>query len=74
MNDYNKYIIIDPKVRFGKPIIIGTRISVYDIVNWLANKMTHEDIISDFPELTVDKINACLHFVAQRENRVRVAS
>jgi uncharacterized protein (DUF433 family) len=74
MLDYKKYITIDPKKRFGKPIIVGTRISVYDVLNWLANGMTKENILEDFPELNADKINACLLFAANRENRIRVAS
>jgi len=60
----NKYIVIDKNKRFGKPIIKGTRISVYDVLVWLSNGMTREEIIKDFPELDIDKINACLSFVA----------
>lgn len=74
MVDYKKYISIDPNKRFGKPILIGTRISVYDVLNWLANGMTPEEIITDFPELDENGINACLSFAAHRENRIRVAS
>lgn len=74
MIDYREYIVIDPNKRFGKPIIIGTRISVYDVLNWLANGMTKQDIYDDFPELDENKINACLSFAAERENRIRVAS
>lgn len=71
--DYTKYIEINQAIRFGRPVLIGTRISVYDVMNWLGNGMTKEEIINDFPELTNDMINACLLFVAQRENRIRVA-
>ena len=74
MVDYKKYISIDSSKRFGKPVISGTRISVYDVLNWLANGMTKKEIIQDFPELDENKINACLSFAANRENRVRVAS
>ena len=74
MADYSKYIEIDSNKRFGKPCIIGTRISVYDVLNWLANGMSKEEIIYDFPELTKEKINACLAFAADREHKVRVAS
>lgn len=74
MTDYRKYIIIDPNKRFGKPIISGTRISVYDVLNWLANGLTKQEIIIDFPELDEEKINACLAFAANRENRLRTAS
>jgi len=72
MIDYKKYITIDPNKRFGKPILLGTRISVYDVLNWLANGMSKNEIISDFPELDEDSINACLSFAATRENRVRI--
>ena len=68
MVDYKKYITIDPNIRFGKPIIIGTRISVYDVLSWLAQGMRKEEIINDFPELNESKINACLSFAAHREN------
>ncbi|MDP2686329.1 MAG: DUF433 domain-containing protein [Aequorivita sp.] len=74
MVDYKKYITIDPNKRFGKPIIAGTRISVYDVLNWLANGMTKQEILEDFPELDENGINACLSFAAGRENRIRVAS
>lgn len=72
MVDYKKYITIDPNKRFGKPILLGTRISVYDVLNWLANGMSKEEILLDFPELNENSINACLSFVANRENRIRV--
>ena len=74
MVNYKKYITIDPHKRFGKPILTGTRISVYDVLNWLANGMTKQEILNDFPELDDDKVNACLSFAANRENRLRVAS
>ena len=72
--DFNSYIEIAPDKRFGRPSIKGTRISVYDVLNWLANGMSKRDIIADFPELNEDKINACLSFAAEREHRLRVAS
>lgn len=73
MVDYKKYITIDPNKRFGKPIIYGTRISVYDVLNWLANGMSKTEILRDFPELDENQINACLSFAANKENRIRVA-
>ncbi|QTE24468.1 DUF433 domain-containing protein [Polaribacter cellanae] len=73
MVDYKKYIAIEPNKRFGKPILIGTRISVYDVLNWLANGMSKKEILIDFPELKEESINACLSFVANRENSIRVA-
>jgi uncharacterized protein (DUF433 family) len=57
-----KYIEINPDVRFGKPVIIGTRISVYDVQNWLSEGMNVNDIIADFPELSEDQIAACLNY------------
>lgn len=69
-----QYIEINPNVRFGKPIIKGTRISVYDVLNWLANGMTKTDIIEDFPELTENHINACLLYASEREGHIGIAS
>lgn len=74
MINFKEHITINPEIRFGKPTIIGTRISVYDVLNWLANGMSIEEIIYDFPELTEENIKACLLFAANRENRIRVAS
>ncbi|WP_442846554.1 DUF433 domain-containing protein [Leeuwenhoekiella sp. H156] len=74
MVNYKEHIVIDPNKRFGKPIISGTRISVYDVLNWLANGMSKEEILDDFPELSEDNITACLLFAANRERRIRVAS
>ena len=62
--NYSQYIEINPQKRFGKPIIIGTRISVYDILSWMAEGMSMNDIISDFPELNEDQIKACLSYAA----------
>jgi uncharacterized protein (DUF433 family) len=72
--DYRQYIEMVPDKRFGRPCIKGTRISVYDVLNWLANGMTKKEIIEDFPELNEDHINACLSFAADREHRLRAAS
>jgi uncharacterized protein (DUF433 family) len=57
--DYNEYIEVNAEIRFGKPVIKGTRISVYDVLQWLASGMTHEEIISDFPQLSENQILAC---------------
>ena len=62
-----KYITIDPDIRSGKATIIGTRITVADILSWLSNKMTIEEIISDFPELKAAHIYAALAFAAGKE-------
>ena len=60
--NYANYIEINPEKRFGKPIIIGTRISVYDVLSWLSEGMSMNDIILDFPELTEDQIKACVSY------------
>ncbi len=69
-----KYIAIDPGKRFGRPILIGTRITVSDVLNWLANGMTKEQIIEDYPELTEEMINAVLFYAATRQNHLGFAS
>ncbi|MDP4683504.1 MAG: DUF433 domain-containing protein [Crocinitomicaceae bacterium] len=58
--DIKQYIEISSETRFGKPIIKGTRISVTDVLNWMAHSMSKEEIILDFPELNEEQINACL--------------
>ncbi len=74
MNHYTKHIVINPNIRFGKPSIKGTRIAVYDILGWLASGMNYEQILSDFPELTMEDIKACLAFAADREHKLKIAS
>ena len=68
--DYRQHITIDPAVRSGKPCIRGTRITVYDILDYLASGMTQEQILADFPDLTADHLRACLAFAADRERRI----
>jgi len=63
-------ITIEPGVRSGKPCIKGTRITVYDVLEYLAGGMTEEQILSDFPDLTREDIRACLAFAAARERRL----
>jgi uncharacterized protein (DUF433 family) len=72
--NYKEYISIDSNVRFGRPCITGTRISVYDVLNWLAQGMSHEEIMADFPELSKNAIQACLAYAADREHKIRAAS
>ena len=71
--DYKQMITRDAGIRFGKPCIKGTRISVYDVLSWLAAGMTFDDIIEDFPELSEAGIRACLAFAADREHKVQYA-
>lgn len=68
--DYKDYITIEPGKRGGKPCIRGLRITVYDIINWLAAGMSYKEILSDFPDLTENDIRAALYFASDRENRI----
>jgi uncharacterized protein (DUF433 family) len=63
-------ISITPTVRSGKPVISGTRITVSDILEYLASGMTEAEILSDFPDLSHEDILATLAFAAQREQRL----
>lgn len=67
---YQNIITIEPGKRGGKPCIRRMRISVYDVLGWLAAGMSQAEIIDDFPELTAADIKACLEFVADRERRL----
>ena len=69
--NYKDFIRIDPSKRFGKPIIRDTRITVYDVLGWLASNMSFQEIISDFPELSKEDIKACLYFAADREHKLQ---
>jgi uncharacterized protein (DUF433 family) len=71
--DYKEYIEVNAEIRFGKPVIKGTRITVYDVLQWLASGMTHEQIIEDFPQLSNDQILACLSYAANKERVIKVA-
>ena len=68
--DYAEIITIDPARRSGKPCIRTTRITVYDVLDYLASGMSEADITRDFPELSQDDIRACLAFAADRERRL----
>ncbi len=68
--DYRERIVVDPEVRFGKPCVRGTRITVGDVLSYLASGMTEKEILADFPQLTSDDIHACLAFAAERERRL----
>lgn len=74
MEDYKKIIQRNPNKRFGKPCVRDTRITVFDVLGWLASGMTNEEIIIDFPELTIEDIKACLAFAADREHKLQYAS
>jgi uncharacterized protein (DUF433 family) len=70
MIDYKKIITIEPGKRGGKPCIRGMRITVNDILGWLASGMTIKEIIADFEELTEEDIYAALSYAADRENKI----
>ena len=61
-------------VRGGKPCFVGTRISVYDVLEYLAGGMTSEEIVGDFPELTTNHVRAALEFAALRERRLAASA
>ncbi len=65
-------ITIEPGKRGGKPCIQGLRITVYDVLEYLASGMTHEQILADFPYLTEEDIRTCLAFAADRERRLEI--
>ena len=67
---YASIITIGPGKRGGKPCIRGLRITVYDVLDYLASGMTQSQILSDFPDLTAEDIPACLAFPADRERRL----
>lgn len=68
--DYRERIVVDPQIRFGKPSVRGTRITVGDILAYLASGMSEDAILADFPQLHREDIRACLAFAAERERRV----
>ncbi len=72
--DYHNIITIEPGKCSGKPCIRGMRITVSDILEYLAGGMTEEEILADFSELTSEDIRACLAFAAEREKKLFVAS
>jgi len=70
MLDYKRFITIEPDKRGGKPCIRGLRITVYDVLEYLASGMSENEILLDFPDLTRDDILACLAFAADRERKL----
>jgi uncharacterized protein (DUF433 family) len=71
MIDYSTIITIDPTKRSGKPCIRTLRITVYDVLSYLASGMSIEEILSDFPSLTREDILACLSYAADRERHIQ---
>ena len=70
--DYTNIITIEPDKRSGQPCIRGLRITVRDVLEYLASGMSTDEILADFPDLTADDIRACLAFAADRERRLWV--
>jgi uncharacterized protein (DUF433 family) len=68
--NYSDIITIEPGKRSGKPCIRGMRITVSDVLGYMAGGMSFDDILSDFPELTIEDIRACLAFAADRERKL----
>ena len=71
---YQNIITIEPGKRGGRPCIRGMRIAVADVLGWLSSGMSHEQILSDFPELTEEDIRAALAYAADRERRLQTAA
>jgi uncharacterized protein (DUF433 family) len=72
--DYQEIITMEPGKRSGKPCIRGLRITVQDVLEYLAGGMRFEEILADFPELTETDIRACLAYAADRERKIFVAA
>lgn len=72
--DYSQIITIEPGKRSGKPCIRGLRITVYDVLSYMAAGMSHEEILVDFPDLTETDIRACLAFAADSERRFEIVT
>lgn len=70
MSDYRDRIVLDPAIRFGKPVVRGTRVSVGDVLGYLAGGMSESALLADFPQLTPEDVLACLALAADRERRL----
>jgi uncharacterized protein (DUF433 family) len=68
--DYRDRIVLDSNVRFGKPTVRGTRLTVADVLSYLASGMSEDQILADFSQLTREDIRACLAYAADRERRL----
>ena len=68
--NYQDYITIDPNKRGGKPCVRGLRITVYEVLEYLASDMTEAEILVDFPDLTREDLKACIAFAADRERKL----
>lgn len=67
--NYRNHITIEANKRGGKPCVRGLRITVYEVLEYLASKMTEAEILDDFPDLTKEDLKACIAYAADRERR-----
>jgi len=72
--NWQNFITLEPGKRGGRPCVRRMRIAVADVLGWLAAGMTHQEIMSDYPELTENDIRACLAYAADRERRILTAA
>ena len=72
--NYRDYITIEPNKRGGKPCIRGLRITVYEVLEYLASEMTEAEILDDFPDLTREDLKTCIAYVADRERRLMIST
>lgn len=72
--DYSQIITMEPGKRSGKPCVRGLRVTVYDVLEYLAGGMTHEEILRELPYLKEEDIRACLAFAADRERKLEMLS
>jgi uncharacterized protein (DUF433 family) len=73
MIQYSSYIAVHPNIRFGKPCLVGTRITVQEVLGYLASGMSLEELLEDFPELQREHILAALAYAADKERRIAIA-
>ena len=68
--DSNGFIGSDPNIRLGKPYLKDTRITVADVLGWMASGMSSEEILADFPELTLEQLIACLDYAVDQPQKL----
>jgi uncharacterized protein (DUF433 family) len=68
--DYTKHITVELNKRGGKPCVRGLRITVGEVLDYMASEMTEDEILEDFPDLTLNDLKACIAFAADRERRL----
>jgi uncharacterized protein (DUF433 family) len=68
--DYNGFITVNPNIRFGKPNLKSTRITVNDVLDWMASGVSSEEILAGFPELTLEQLTACLEYAVDQPQKL----